>query len=205
MGAAIPTRDGTWRRLGGDEIGWLLADHILRHTEGDDRLVVTTLVSSSMLAAIAADHGVHSVETFTGFKWIAHTVAERPEQRFVFGYEQALGYLVAGRPLDKDGITAAVLLAEVAALAHAEGTDLEARLTGLAERYGRHVMVERSVRMDPADGSTRWPGSGRPLLESVAGACGDLRRGVSRGGSAPLGARRRYPGAGASERNRSRR
>jgi phosphomannomutase len=153
VGAAIPTRDGGWRRLGGDEIGWLLADHILRHTDGDDRLVVTTLVSSSMLATIAADHGVHSVETFTGFKWIAHTVAAHPSQRFVFGYEQALGYLVTDRPLDKDGITAAVLLAEVAALAEAEGTDLEGRLEALAERYGRHLMVERSVRMDPAAGS----------------------------------------------------
>ena len=170
VGAAIPTRDGAWRRLGGDEIGWLLADHILRHTEGDDRLVVTTLVSSSMLAAIAADHGVHSVETFTGFKWIAHTVAARPEQRFVFGYEQALGYLVTDRPLDKDGITAAVLLAEVAALAHAEGTDLEARLAGLAERYGHHVMVERSVRMDPVDGSAAVARLRETPPEVVAGA-----------------------------------
>jgi phosphomannomutase len=64
--------DGTWRRLGGDEIGWLLADHILANGSGDDRLVVTTLVSSSMLASIAArSHGVHAVETYTGFKWIA--------------------------------------------------------------------------------------------------------------------------------------
>ncbi len=153
VGAAIPTRDGGWRRLGGDEIGWLLADHILRNTSGDDRLVVTTLVSSSMLRSIAAEHGVRSEETFTGFKWIAHTVGEHPDLRFVFGYEQALGYLVTERPLDKDGITAAVLLAEVAALARAEGTDLEGRLDELAERHGRHVMVERSVRMEPADGA----------------------------------------------------
>ena len=48
-GAAIPTPEGGWRRLQGDEIGWLLADHILRHTTGDDRLVITTLVSSSLL------------------------------------------------------------------------------------------------------------------------------------------------------------
>jgi phosphomannomutase len=75
LGAAIPdTRAGssagehTWRKLSGDEIGWLFADHILRHTEGDDRLVVTTLVSSSLLARMAEAHGVHSAETFTGFK-----------------------------------------------------------------------------------------------------------------------------------------
>lgn len=155
LGAAIPAGadpSGPWRRLGGDEIGWLLADHILRHTAGDDRLVVTTLVSSSLLGRMAAAHGVHSAETFTGFKWIGHTVLERPAQRFVFGYEQALGYLVCGRPLDKDGITAAVLLAEVAALAEAEGVTIQDRLDAIAAEYGRHLIAERSVRLDPAIG-----------------------------------------------------
>ena len=151
LGAAIPTDDG-WRRLGGDEIGWLLADHILANGEGSDRLVITTLVSSSMLSEIARHHGVHAVETFTGFKWIARTIGEHPELRFVFGYEQALGYLVRPQPLDKDGITAAVLLAEIAACAAAEGSDLEGRLDALAARHGRYSIVERSVSMPPVDG-----------------------------------------------------
>jgi phosphomannomutase len=162
LGVAIPTPDGGWRRLGGDEIGWLFADHILRHGEGADRLVVTTLVSSSLLADMAAAHGVHSAETFTGFKWIGHTVLERPDQRFVFGYEQALGYLVAERPLDKDGISAAVLFAEIAAVAAAEGTTLQARLDDIAERFGRHVIAERSVRMEPVVGAAAV----RAMLES---------------------------------------
>ena len=151
LGAAIPQADGSWRRLFGDEIGWLLADHVLRHTEGDDRFVITTLVSSSMLGRMAAGHGVRYAETYTGFKWIGHTVLQHPEWRFVLGYEQALGYLVGNRPLDKDGITAAVLLAEVAALAAAEGVTLQERLDVLAARYGRHVMAERSLRMQPPD------------------------------------------------------
>lgn len=155
LGAAIPAPDapGGWRRLGGDEIGWLLADHILRHTSGDDRLVVTTLVSSSLLGRMAAAHGVHSAETYTGFKWIGHTALARPDQRLVFGYEQALGYLVCDRPLDKDGITAAVMMAEVAALAAAEGVTLQRRLDDIAERFGRFIMAERSVRMPPAEGA----------------------------------------------------
>lgn len=150
LGAAIPQPDGSWRRLGGDEIGWLFADHILNHTEGDDRLVVTTLVSSSLLGKMAAAHGVHSAETFTGFKWIGRTVLDRPGQRFVFGYEQALGYLVTQRPLDKDGISAAVLFAEVAAVAAADGVTLQDRLDAIAARYGRHVTSETSIRMDPS-------------------------------------------------------
>ena len=152
LGAAIPQADGTWRRLHGDEIGWLMADHILRHTSGGERLVVTTLVSSSLLSRLAASHGVRCIETFTGFKWIGHVVLANPGLRFVFGYEQALGYLVAARPLDKDGITAAVLLAEIAAVAAAEGTTLQERLDSLAHQFGRHITSERSLRMDPAAG-----------------------------------------------------
>jgi len=149
LGVAIPTESG-WRRLSGDEIGWLLADHVLTHTEGDDRMVVTTLVSSSLLGVMAADHGVHAEETFTGFKWIGRTVLEHPDRRFVFGYEQALGYLVSQRPLDKDGITAAILMAEIAACADVEGTTIERKLEALARRYGRYVIGERSIKMDPS-------------------------------------------------------
>ena len=127
LGAAIPAADGDWRRLAGDELGWLLADHILEHTTGDDRLVVTTLVSSSMLSRMAANYGVHFKETFTGFKC----------------------YLVANQPMDKDGISAAVLMAEVAALAASEGVSLQDRLDALAARYGRHITAEQSVRLDP--------------------------------------------------------
>jgi phosphomannomutase len=150
LGAAIPQPDGSWRRLGGDEVGWLLADHILAHTTGDDRLVVTTLVSSSLLGDMAKSYGVHAKETYTGFKWIARTVLDNPHLRFVLGYEQALGYLVAPRPLDKDGISAALMLAEVAAVAAAEGTTLQQRLDDIAARFGRHVTIDKSVRMDPA-------------------------------------------------------
>jgi len=149
LGMAIPQPDGDWRRLSGDEIGWLFADHILKNTSGEDRLVVTTLVSSAMLGRMAEDHGVHHAETFTGFKWIGREVLDRPDLRFVFGYEQALGYLVTTQPLDKDGISAAVMATEIAAVAKAEGISLQQRLDDLAARYGRHITRELSVRMDP--------------------------------------------------------
>jgi phosphomannomutase len=155
LGVAIPQRDGSWRRLSGDEIGWLFADHILAHTSGDERLVVTTLVSSSLLARMAEAAGVHSEETFTGFKWIGKIATERPDQRLVLGYEQALGYLVAPRPLDKDGITAAVMMAEIAAVAAADGVTLQDRLESIAERFGRYVTAELSLRIPPALGA-RW-------------------------------------------------
>lgn len=152
MAAVIPTRTGAWRSLRGDEIGWLLADHILSNTTGDDRLVVTTLVSSSLLGKMASSYGVHAAETFTGFKWIAEERRAHPDLHFVFGYEQALGYLVADRPRDKDGITAAILLVEAAALAASVGLTLEDRLSSIDERFGAHRIAERSVPLPPDEG-----------------------------------------------------
>jgi phosphomannomutase len=155
LAAAIPQPDGTWRRLGGDEIGWLFADYLLAFEHDPDRLVVTTLVSSSLLAKMATHHGVHSAETFTGFKWIARAVLDRPELKFVLGYEQALGYLVAERPLDKDGISAAVLFAELAAAAAADGRTLQEWLDDIAARYGHHILADASVRMTPVEAAAK--------------------------------------------------
>jgi phosphomannomutase len=168
LGVAIPQPDGSWRRLRGDEIGWLFADHILARTEGDDRLVVTTLVSSSLLARMADRHGVHAEETFTGFKWIGKIATERTDLRFVFGYEQALGYLVTSRPLDKDGISAAVMMAEIAACAAADGVTLQDRLDGIADEYGRYVTSELSVRIPPALGA-EWVSAMRQAPPDLIG------------------------------------
>jgi phosphomannomutase len=156
LGVAIPINGNSsddWRLLRGDEIGWLLGDHILRHTQGDDRLVVTTLVSSSLLGKMAHKNGVAFEETFTGFKWIADAAMRRSDKRLVFAYEQALGYLVADRPLDKDGISAALLMTEIAALATQDGVTLQDRLDQIAAVYGQHVTAELSVKMSPSEGA----------------------------------------------------
>ena len=152
LGVAVADRHGTWRLLRGDEIGWLLADHIVKHTSGGDRLMVSTVVSSTLVGEMARAAGIEFAETFTGFKWIAAAVRTRPAKRLVFAYEQALGYLVADRPLDKDGITAAIVLMEIAEEAAREGSDLLGRLDDIARRFGRHVTTERSVAMVPAAG-----------------------------------------------------
>jgi phosphomannomutase len=142
------------RLLRGDEVGWLLADHVLRHTSGADRLVVTTIVSSTMLRRIAADHGVRYAETLTGFKWIMRAPDHHPGSRLVFGYEEALGYCVGSvhpdRPLpvrDKDGISAALAVAELAAELRRDGRTLLDRLDELARRYGLHATDQWSVRV----------------------------------------------------------
>jgi phosphomannomutase len=136
--------------VSGNELGWLLADHVLHHTSGDDRLVVTTVVSSKLLSKMAAAEHVVYAETLTGFKWIARAIAEHPQSRFVFGYEQALGYLIGDTlTRDKDGITAALVMAEIAALAKLHGVTVEDRLEDIRRRYGRHRLAERSLRLEP--------------------------------------------------------
>ncbi len=156
LGVAVPTEDGTdWRALTGDEIGSLLADHVLRHTEGDDRLVVTTVVSSRLLGRMAAAHGVHFAETLTGFKWIARPALAHPEWNFVFGYEEALGYLVGDAVLDKDGIGAALAFAGLVADLKARGQTVHHRLAALAEEHGLHATRPLTLRFEGEDGLAR--------------------------------------------------
>lgn len=158
LAVALPPRPGAgggWRVLSGDEIGILLADWLLEHGSGPDRLVVTTIVSSSMLGRLAAARGVAYAETLTGFKWIARAARERPGLRFVYGYEEALGSCVGTLVRDKDGITAALAFAELAAAEKRRGRTVHDRLDDLARELGVHATGQRSVRVAGLDGRAR--------------------------------------------------
>ncbi|WUI00545.1 phospho-sugar mutase [Spirillospora sp. NBC_00431] len=150
---AVPGPAGGWRVLTGDEVGGLLAEHILRHTSGEDRLVVTTIVSSSLLRSIAAAHHVRYAESLTGFKWIMR--AASPSDRLVFGYEEALGYSVGDNRgvlvNDKDGIGAALAITALAAEARRDGRTLLDLLDDQARTYGLHTTTQHSIRVnDPS-------------------------------------------------------
>ncbi len=150
LAVGIPTSDG-WRRLAGDETGSLLADHLLNATSGSSRLVVRTVVSSHMLDRMAAHHGVQSAVTLTGTKWIPRPALERPDLRFLFGYEEALGYVVSSEIREKDGVAAALLMAEIAAGLAAEGRTIQDRLDDLAVTYGLHYTGHLSIRLEGPD------------------------------------------------------
>ncbi len=143
----VPTPSG-WRMLTGDETGWLLGDYVLSQLDGEvaaHSVVASTVVSSRMLAAIAAAHGAQHVETLTGFKWLARADAELPDSTLVYAYEEAIGHCVDPAAVrDKDGISAAILMCDlVAALRHDGRTVLDA-LDGLARRHGVHLTTARS-------------------------------------------------------------
>jgi phosphomannomutase len=133
------------RQLTGDELGGLLADWLLRR--GVRGTYAASLVSGSLLSALTAAHGVPFAETPTGFKWIMRAgTAETP---LVFGYEEALGYSVAPSVArDKDGVSAALAVALMAAELKATGRTLVDRLDELAVEHGLFATGQLAVRVD---------------------------------------------------------
>ena len=133
------------RQLTGDEVGALLADWLLRR--GVRGTYAASLVSGSLMHAIAAAHGVRTAETPTGFKWIVR--AGTDADPLVYGYEEALGYAVAPDVVrDKDGISAALAVALLAAELEASGRTLLDRLDELAQEHGLFVTGQLSVRVE---------------------------------------------------------
>jgi phosphomannomutase len=143
----IPTATG-WRMLSGDETGWLLGDYILSHERPDTAVVASTVVSSRMLAAIAARYGAVHVETLTGFKWLARADSNVPGGSLVYAYEEAIGHCVDPAAVrDKDGISAAVLVCDLVAARKQQGRSISDVLDELARRYGVHEVAAVSRRV----------------------------------------------------------
>ncbi|MCU4185830.1 phospho-sugar mutase [Acidiferrimicrobium sp. IK] len=158
VAVAEPAAQGGWRVMTGDQLGALLGAAVLAGEVGpglaggaaEQRVVASSLVSSTMLAAIAADAGATWVETLTGFKWIARGAAGVAGGRLVFGYEEALGYLVGDAVADKDGIGAALAVLALAAADRARGRTLLHRVDDIERRYGVHATRQVSRRLPSA-------------------------------------------------------
>jgi phosphomannomutase len=148
----VPTPNG-WRILSGNETGWLLGDYILSQIDPGDvsehTVVASTVVSSRMLASIAAAHGARYVETLTGFKWLSRADADLPGCTLVYAYEEAIGYCVDPSAVrDKDGISAAVLFCDMVVALRDQGRTVLDALDALAREHGVHstAAVARSVK-----------------------------------------------------------
>lgn len=139
--AAIKDRDGQWRMLRGDEVGALLGEYMARKAPNKEVMLANSIVSSSILSKIAQHYGLPFKETLTGFKWLAKI------PNLWFGYEEALGYAVDSKSVnDKDGISAALVLAQLATDLKAEGKTLVDLLDEIWERHGYHGTKQISVR-----------------------------------------------------------
>jgi len=131
-----------WRMLRGDEVGALLGAHVLAKGVAPGRPFANSIVSSRLLRAMATAAGVPHEETLTGFKWIGRV------PNLAFGYEEALGYCVdSDHVRDKDGVSAALMLTELAATRKAAGSDLQAVLDELAIQHGVYATDSFSIRV----------------------------------------------------------
>ncbi|HJS71336.1 MAG TPA: phospho-sugar mutase [Acidimicrobiia bacterium] len=155
LAAVVPDR-GHWRPMSGNEVGSLLGDYILANDPSPDTAIVaSSIVSSPMLADIAASYGASHESTLTGFKWIVRAGLAREIDtggRFVFGYEEALGYTVGSAVRDKDGMSAALLFLDLVADLDDAGLGLMDRLHDLWRRHGLWVSAQTSITRAGPDG-----------------------------------------------------
>lgn len=148
LAVAAPGPDGVFRALSGNQIGVLLANHLLGPEGGEGSLVLNTVVSTPMLRSIAEQSGATYHRTLTGFKWIwnaALDLEEAGEGTYLFGFEEALGYCVDRLVRDKDGIAAALAFADMTAAASERGVLIDDLLGELYVRHGLWVSMQRSI------------------------------------------------------------
>jgi phosphomannomutase len=176
LAIAVP-KDGGYYQLTGNQVGVLLGHYLLteRPASGKKRLVIASNVSSPMLGVIASALGVRYEETLTGFKWIANRAMQlEPEHQFVFGYEEALGYTVGDLVRDKDGISAAVVFAELAASLRAQGKTVLGALEELYRTYGLFVSGQVNVTRKGVQGAAEIQGMMTRLRAGLPRRVGSL-------------------------------
>jgi phosphomannomutase len=138
---AIKGRDNTWRALRGDEIGAILGEVTAKSAQSGT--LANSIVSSSILSKVAAHHKLNFEETLTGFKYIAKI------PNLVFGYEEAIGFCVDSLTVnDKDGISAALLMAQIATDLKNDGKTLDDLLDEIWKTYGFHATEQISIRVN---------------------------------------------------------
>ncbi len=166
----MPGPDGVFQPLTGNQIGVLLADHLLHGADVDRPLVVSSIVSTPMVHAVAAAHGARSEVTLTGFKWIwaaARDLEQTDRRTVVFGFEEALGSSVGNVVRDKDGIGAAVAFADLVRQCKAEGQTVADRWEELCRTHGLWVSRQLAVTRPGASGAAEIAAAMASLDEQV--------------------------------------
>lgn len=178
MAVGLPSPD--WHRVTGDQIGLILGDWAASRAvaEGIGGNLACSIVSSSALSKVAQRHGLGFVETLTGFKWITKV------ENLIFGFEEALGYCVDPQHTpDKDGISAALVMATIATELAADGKTVFDLLDELAERYGHYATGQISIRVTDlniiSDTMMRLRTQPPSTIDGVTATCTDLALGTA--------------------------
>ena len=173
MGVAVPEGDD-YRLITGNEMGVLLLDYICRRrlengTMPQNPVAVTTIVSTDMADAVAANYGVALRRVLTGFKFIGEQIAmleaDGQIDRYIFGFEESYGYLSGGHVRDKDAVNASMLCCEMTAWYKAKGMTLAQAMDALYEKYGFYRNDLASFTFEGAEG-----------MQKMAAIMEDLRK-----------------------------
>lgn len=159
VGVAV-RHNGEYVLLSGNQIGSLLVDYICTSLKKQDKLpdngvVVKTIVTSELGQKIAADYGLDTINTLTGFKYIGEKIKEfeeKGDKQFIFGWEESYGYLAGTFVRDKDAVIASMLICEMAAYYYSKGMTLYDRLQELYETYGFYKEELKSIKLTGSEG-----------------------------------------------------
>ncbi|HEY3500788.1 MAG TPA: phospho-sugar mutase, partial [Polyangiaceae bacterium] len=176
LAAAVPTPAGRFVRLSGNQLAVLLADARLSAPPGRNRaLALTSVVTTPLVEAVARGRGAHVERTLTGFKWLWSAALElerRGAGHFAYACEEALGYSVTPAVRDKDGISAAIALADLLSECRRRGQGLLDRLSEIERRHGVFASVQRNVALAASD-----PGHALAAIERLVAAPPDALAG----------------------------
>lgn len=172
VGIVVRDAEGIYRTLTGNQTGALLVDYILRskvehNTLPKNGVVIKTIVTTELAAAIAKSYGIETMNVLTGFKYIGEKMTEfekTKEHTYLIGFEESYGYLVGNHARDKDGVVASMLIAEMAAYYKTKGKSLYEALEDVYKKYGYYSEKTMSYTMPGKDG-----------MEKMASILSDLR------------------------------
>lgn len=160
VGIVVRDADGIYRTLTGNQTGSLLVDYILHSKQEKgilpaDGVVIKTIVTTELAAAIAKSYGMEIMNVLTGFKYIGEKMTEFVEKKnhtYLIGFEESYGYLVGNHARDKDGVVASMLIAEMAAYYKTKGKSLYEALQDIYKKYGYYAEKTMSYTMPGKDG-----------------------------------------------------
>ena len=194
VGIVVRDADGIYRTLTGNQTGALLVEYILsskkaKGTLPENGVVIKTIVTTELAAAIAHSYGIEIMNVLTGFKWIGDQIAGLEAagevDRFIFGFEESYGYLSGSYVRDKDGVNAAFLICEMFAYYKAQGISLWQKLKELYQTYGYCLNTLHSFTFEGAAGFLRMKeimASLRQGIDMIGGKrvleCLDYSRGL---------------------------
>ncbi len=184
VGIMVRNNQEEYITMTGNQVGVLLTDYILSQQKEkgmlpDNGVIIKTIVTSEMTRAVTKHYNVEIMDVLTGFKFIGEKIKEFEEngnqKQFVFGFEESYGYLAGTHARDKDGVVAAMLIAEMAAWYKTKGMSLYEAMQALYEKYGVYLEDLMSITMEGKAGQEKIAAIMQTLRENTPKSIGDVR------------------------------